>query len=84
MSLVDRDLSLPIQTDLNKARLNAGISCCKPGITGLAQINGRDYLSIEEKVFFDVEYCHKRSIQYDFYILIKTLSVIFRPSNISH
>lgn len=57
MSLVGPRPALRSQAELNKARLELGISNYKPGITGLAQVKGRDNLSLQEKVFFDHSYC---------------------------
>jgi len=48
----------------------------KPGLTGLAQVNGRYKLSIDEKLRFDLEYIHNRSIYLDFKIMLKTIPVI--------
>lgn len=49
----------------------------KPGLTGLAQINGGYFLRPEEKIFYDVEYIKKRSVWLDMKILLKTVGVIF-------
>ena len=48
----------------------------KPGLTGLAQVNGRYKLTIEEKLKFDLEYVHNRRVYLDFKIMIKTIPVI--------
>ncbi|MBP7653409.1 sugar transferase [Candidatus Dependentiae bacterium] len=48
----------------------------KPGLTGLAQVNGRYKLNIEEKLKFDLEYIHNRSVYLDIKIMIKTVPVI--------
>jgi O-antigen biosynthesis protein WbqP len=84
MSLVGPRPALPNQVDLNKARLAMGVSSHKPGITGLAQIKGRDNLSLDDKVSFDKIYCHKRSLLYDARIIISTVIKIISRSNISH
>ena len=62
MSLVGPRPALPSQSELNKARLELGVSLCKSGITGLAQIKGRNSLSLHDKVSFDRLYSHKRSL----------------------
>ena len=62
MTIVGPRPALYNQLDLIEARKNKGIHNLKPGITGLAQINGRDELSIEQKVVFDYEYLLKNSI----------------------
>jgi O-antigen biosynthesis protein WbqP len=46
-------------------RIAAGVDKMKPGITGWAQINGRDSISIEKKVQLDQEYMNKRSLLFD-------------------
>lgn len=84
MSLVGPRPALPSQSELNKARLDLGISACKPGITGLAQIKGRDTLSLNDKVSYDLLYYHNRSLTYDTCIIISTVTKILSRSNISH
>jgi O-antigen biosynthesis protein WbqP len=67
------------QVDLMNLRVTNGVHKLKPGITGWAQINGRDDISIEKKVQFEQEYIYKKSIFFDFEIIIKTFTnVIFR------
>jgi O-antigen biosynthesis protein WbqP len=65
------------QYDLIKLRTNAGISHLKPGLTGWAQINGRDEISIEEKVSLDKEYSHRKSIVFDMKIFFRTFISLF-------
>ena len=84
MSLVGPRPALPSQLDLNKARLAMGVSFHKPGITGLAQIKGRDTLSLDDKLSYDRLYCHKRSLRYDTRIIISTFIKVLSRSNISH
>lgn len=84
MTLVGPRPALYNQLDLIEARKNKGIHNLKPGITGLAQINGRDELSIEQKVIFDYEYLLKNSIFFDIKIIIHTLLRIFKNKNIRH
>jgi O-antigen biosynthesis protein WbqP len=67
------------QDDLTSLRVEKGINKLKPGITGWAQINGRDDISIEKKVQLDKEYLHKKSFLFDLKIIIKTFTnVLFR------
>ena len=61
MSFVGPRPALHSQTDLIEARRKLGISSLKPGITGWAQINGRDEISLEEKIMYDHEYLKKKS-----------------------
>jgi len=84
MSLVGPRPSLQSQAELNKARLELGISNYKPGITGLAQVKGRDNLSLQEKVFFDHSYCSNQSLAYDMIIIVSTFSRVLGRSNINH
>ena len=84
MTIVGPRPALYNQYDLIEARKNKGIDYLKPGITGLAQINGRDELSIEQKVNFDNEYLLKNSIFFDIKIIIHTLLRIFKNKNIRH
>lgn len=48
-----------------------------PGVTGLAQINGRDNITIEEKAYYDKVYCENVSLLFDIKILLKTIPVVF-------
>ena len=84
MSLVCPRPALQSQQDLNKSRLDMGISFHKPGITGLAQIKGRDTLSLNDKLSYDRLYCCKQSLRYDMSIIISTVIKVLRRSNISH
>jgi len=54
----------------------------RPGITGLAQINGRNYVTWEDKFAMDLEYVNKVSFMFDLKILLKTITVVFRHENI--
>lgn len=72
------------QNDLMDLRSKYGIDKLKPGITGWAQINGRDDLSIEEKVKFEKEYLNKRSLNFDFKIILMTIGKVLFGSNVKH
>lgn len=72
------------QDDLMELRVKSGVDELKPGITGWAQINGRDEISIEEKVALESEYLGKKSIWFDFKIIIKTFTSIIYSRGISH
>lgn len=84
MSFVGPRPALHNQFDLIDLRSSKGIHKLKPGLTGLAQINGRDELSIESKVDFDEEYFKNRSFALDLKILFLTFFKIFSSKNISH
>ena len=72
------------QDDLMKLRVATGVDKLKPGITGWAQINGRDDISIERKVQLEQEYLHKRSIHLDIEIIIKTFTNVLTSRGVSH
>ena len=72
------------QDDLLALRILAGVDKLKPGITGWAQINGRDEISIVEKVSFEKEYLVKKSFLFDFRIMIKTLTNVLFSKGVSH
>ena len=67
------------QDDLMSLRVAAGVDKLKPGITGWAQINGRDEISIPQKVQLEEEYLMKKSFLFDIEICIKTfINILFR------
>lgn len=72
------------QDDLMKLRIAAGVEKLKPGITGWAQINGRDEISIEEKVVLDKEYLDRKSIWFDLKIILLTFSSVFSRKGVKH
>ena len=72
------------QDDLMALRVAAGVSKLKPGITGWAQINGRDEISIEEKVAFEKEYLERKSFLFDLYIIFKTFTNVLFSKGVAH
>ncbi len=84
MSFVGPRPALYNQADLIALRKEADIDKLLPGITGWAQINGRDELSIEEKVIFDKEYLNKESILFDLKIIMLTVIRIIKSDGIKH
>jgi O-antigen biosynthesis protein WbqP len=64
------------QDDLMALRVAAGVDQLKPGITGLAQVNGRDEISIEEKVGLEKEYLKKKGFWFNALILVKTYTSV--------
>jgi O-antigen biosynthesis protein WbqP len=72
------------QDDLMKLRLSTGVSKLKPGITGWAQINGRDEISIENKVQLELIYLQKKSFLFDLEILVKTFTNVLSSKGVSH
>jgi O-antigen biosynthesis protein WbqP len=72
------------QDDLMALRVAAGVDKLKPGITGWAQINGRDEITIEEKVAFEKEYLERKSVWFDLVILVKTFTSVLFSKGVSH
>jgi len=72
------------QDELMTLRVASGVSKLKPGITGWAQINGRDEISIEAKVQLEQEYLQRKSFFFDVEILIKTFTSVLFSKGVSH
>jgi O-antigen biosynthesis protein WbqP len=72
------------QDDLMEFRVATGVSKLKPGITGWAQINGRDEISVAQKVQLEQEYLYKKSFLFDIEILIKTFANVLFSKGVSH
>ena len=72
------------QDDLMALRVAAGVDKLIPGITGWAQVNGRDELSLEQKVALEKEYLQKKSLLIDFQILIKTFTNVLFSKGVTH
>jgi O-antigen biosynthesis protein WbqP len=72
------------QDDLMEFRVATGVDKLKPGITGWAQINGRDDITIEKKVQLELEYLQKKSFLFDIEILIKTFTNVLFSKGVSH
>jgi O-antigen biosynthesis protein WbqP len=72
------------QDDLTSLRVAIGVDKLKPGITGLAQINGRDDISIEKKIQLEEEYLNKKSFLFDIEIIIKTFTNVLFRKGVSH
>lgn len=84
MSFVGPRPALYSQIDLVGLRTSMGVSALTPGLTGWAQINGRDELPIPVKVQFDAEYLEYKSMRFDFYILWMTFLKVVRRDGVSH
>ncbi len=65
-------------------RTAAGVARLRPGVTGWAQVNGRDELPIPEKVRLDAEYLHRRSFAFDLKILLATARAALTARGVSH
>lgn len=84
LALVGPRPALFNQNDLINLRTKFNVHKIKPGITGWAQVNGRDNLNIKEKVELDIEYIKRRSTKFDIYILYLTFFKIIKNSDIKH
>ena len=72
------------QDDLMALRVATGVDKLKPGITGWAQINGRDEISIPEKVKLEQEYLSRKSILFNIEIIFKTFTSVLRSKGVKH
>lgn len=84
MSFVGPRPALFNQDDLIALRTHHGIHLLLPGLTGWAQVNGRDELPIPEKVKLDVEYAQRRSFLFDIRILWLTFVKVLRRDGVAH
>ena len=84
MSFVGPRHALYNQDDLITSRNENGVDKLLPGVTGWAQINGRDEISILEKVSLDVEYMHRQSFWFDIKILYITFLKVVRCTGVTH
>jgi O-antigen biosynthesis protein WbqP len=84
MSFVGPRPALFNQDDLVGLRTEKGVNQLKPGLTGWAQVNGRDELPIPEKVALDVEYMERQSFWFDLKILWMTFLKVVRRVGVSH
>jgi O-antigen biosynthesis protein WbqP len=84
MSFVGPCPALYSQTDLISLRTQQSVDKLIPGITGWAQVNGRDVLSISDKVLLDVEYQNRQSFWFDIKILWMTLFKVLKKEGVDH
>lgn len=84
MSFVGPRPALFNQTDLIELRTQYGVHELVPGLTGWAQINGRDELPIPQKVALDAEYLRRRSFWFDLKIMFLTAVKVARRESVSH
>tara|TARA_B100000035_G_scaffold313935_1_gene328827 strand:+ start:2014 stop:2574 length:561 start_codon:yes stop_codon:yes gene_type:complete len=84
MTLIGPRPALFNQNDLIMLRTNNKIHMLRPGITGYAQVNGRDQLSIEEKVNLEIYYKQNKSFFLDIKIIILTVIKVFIKEGVSH
>lgn len=84
MSFVGPRPALFNQDDLIAQRTETDVHTLIPGLTGWAQINGRDELPIAQKVALDVEYMHRQSFWFDLKIILLTFLKVLRKDGITH
>jgi len=84
MSLVGPRPALPVETELILIRERLGVNSLVPGLTGWAQINGRDGLSVGDKAKFDAYYLNNKSFLLDVEILCKTVIKVVLKHGVSH
>lgn len=84
MSLVGPRPALFNQDDLVELRTQHGIEKLRPGVTGWAQVNGRDDLPIPVKVGFDKEYMDKANLVFDLKIMVMTVLKVLKSDGVSH
>ncbi len=83
MSFVGPRPLIPEEKEIRNLRKKYDVYSVRPGITGWAQVNGRDMLSNKEKALFDKEYIDKQSLWFDIKIMFKTVAVVLKRENIS-
>jgi len=84
MSFVGPRPALFNQHDLVELRTRAGVHRLVPGLTGWAQINGRDELPIPQKVALDIEYMNRKSLIFDIKIIFLTALKVLARDNVTH
>ena len=84
MSFVGPRPALFNQDDLIAMRTEKGIDKVLPGLTGWAQVNGRDELPISQKVELDKEYVQRQSFKFDLYIFWLTFNKVIKRDGVSH
>jgi O-antigen biosynthesis protein WbqP len=84
MSFVGPRPVLINENDLLLLRTQEGIHLMTPGLTGWAQINGRDFVTIEQKIFLEKEYMEQQNFRFDLFILFHTIPNVLFKRNVSH
>lgn len=83
MSIVGPRPLIAVESEIHDLRKQQGVYDVRPGVTGWAQVNGRDNLTTEEKVRYDAEYVEKRSIAFDIKVLWQTVAVVLKKEGYS-
>ncbi len=81
MSIIGPRPIIPEEEELHRLRGERKVYSIKPGITGLAQVSGRDLLTVEKKVKFDELYLKNVSLRLDLYVLVKSVVVVFKRAD---
>jgi O-antigen biosynthesis protein WbqP len=84
MKLIGYRPCLPNENDLIESRKKYKLEIYKPGMTGWAQVNGRDSLKVDQKAFLDSYYYRNHSLFLDLKIIIITIYVVLHRKNVSH
>ncbi len=84
MSVVGPRPMIPQYKELVLRRQEAGVDRLRPGITGWAQVNGRDNITTDEKFLFDVSYLERRSFLFDLVIIYRTIKYVFLGKGVHH
>jgi O-antigen biosynthesis protein WbqP len=84
MTLVGPRPALFNQLNLIKKRTKLRLNKLKPGITGLAQIKGRDLITLKKKVLYDLEYLKKKNLYLDLRIIFITVFIVIKQRGIAH
>ncbi|MTH08144.1 sugar transferase [Turicibacter sanguinis] len=82
MSVVGPRPALYNQHDLIEMRTKVNVHTVRPGLTGLAQVSGRDELELEKKVYFDQQYLEKQSFFYDLKLIFLTVFKVFKSEGV--
>ena len=82
MSLIGPHPLIPQEDNVHRMRKEAGVYQLRPGITGWAQVNGRDYVNDNDKVVFDREYLQRLGFYIDVKIFLRTAKLVFLRENI--
>lgn len=80
MSFVGPRPLIPQEEHIRKMRAEKNVYSVRPGVTGLAQVNGRDLVTEEQKVNWDAEYVQNQSLLLDIKIMFKTVAVVLSGS----
>lgn len=83
MSLVGPRPLIPEETEIRELREKYNVYTIRPGITGWAQVNGRDNISLEQKALLDKEYVEKQSLGFDIKILVMTVLKVLRREDVN-